>query len=99
MNNLKVGTIYVASAHKEGQNRSGRWESLTVRDERGKNPITVFVENIPSNVEENGAFRIERILDVSFGRRQMGEDFVSVSNIHAVVSPVVCMAEKPGAPV
>ena len=93
MNNLKIGAIYTATAHKTGENRNGPWESLTVRDENGKNPITVFVENRPCAVEENGSFRIDRILNVSFGRRPLGEDYIAVSSIRAVVTPAAAPAE------
>ena len=89
MNQLKIGNIYAAAAHKQGENKNGAWESLTVRDERSKNPITVFVENIPSGVSENGRFRLERITNVSFGKRPVEDGFIAVSSIHAFVTPVL----------
>lgn len=70
MNKLEIGKVYTAARQRTGSSANGDWELLATQDERGNNDIAVFVANRPSNVPEGGKFRIERILNVSYGNKK-----------------------------
>ena len=70
MNKLEIGKVYTAARQRTGSSAAGDWELLATQDERGNNDIAVFVANRPSNVAEGGKFRIEKILNVSYGNKK-----------------------------
>ena len=70
MNKLEIGNVYTAVRQRTGTSANGDWELLATQDDRGNNDIAVFVANRPSNVQEGGKFRIEKILAVSYGNKK-----------------------------
>lgn len=74
MNKLKSGEVYTAVSSKSGRSRMGDWELLLTKDERGRNDIAIFVQNLPSTVSEGDTFRIDRIHSVSSGFRKGEND-------------------------
>lgn len=94
MNRINVGDVCKAAKRRFGSTDKGDWEMLITQDERGHNDIVVFVSNRPSNVEENGCFRIDKINSVSYGNKKGtdGNWYASVS-IDAEVSSVMTQSE------
>ena len=70
MNKLEIGKVYTAARQRTGSSANGEWELLATQDERGNNDIAVFVANRPSNVAEGGKFRLDKILNVSYGNKK-----------------------------
>lgn len=88
MNSIKIGTEYTAESHKTGTGEKGDWECITLKDENGKNPVTIFVTNRPSRVEEGSRFRIDRITGISSGVRKVDDRWLQSTKIFATVAPV-----------
>ena len=94
MNNLKIGAVYTAKNHRTGTSTAGDWELLTLCDENGKNPISVFVDNQPSGIGEDLQFRIQKVNTLSFGKRKDSNgDWFPNCNVHAIIEPVTAMKE------
>ena len=62
---------------------------LVTQDDGGHCDIAVFTTNHPCGVEEGGAFRIDRILSVSYGnRKDSAGDWRASISVNAAVSPI-----------
>lgn len=84
-NKLIVGEIYRAERFRTGESARGRWELVSVKDDRKKNEITIFPVNIPTGVTERGQFRIKKIVSMTNGMKKDREGKWSVN--------VTCEAE------
>lgn len=67
MNRMTVGNIYVASFALAGNSSKGPYELIRVTDERGKDEITVFVNNecMPTGITKGDRFMLSKITEVS----------------------------------
>lgn len=67
MNRLSVGNIYVASFAFAGNSSRGPYELVRVTDERGKDEITIFVNNdcIPSGIAKGDKFVLSKITEAA----------------------------------
>ena len=70
MTKIEEGQSYKAKRFRSGTSGKGDWELISVEDERGKNPVTIFASNIPSNVKENEMFKVIKINSVSVGFKE-----------------------------
>lgn len=61
MNILEVGQSYTANRAKSGSSSRGDWEFVSVVNERGKEEVTIWVDNTPSGVTEGGKFKIVEV--------------------------------------
>ena len=64
MNRISVGSVYVATWAYSGQNNRGPYEMLKVTNEKGKEPITIFVNNVPTGIAKGERFVINKVTDV-----------------------------------
>ena len=64
MNRVSVGSIYTASWAYSGENTRGKYEMLRITNEKGKEPITVFVNNCPTGIARGERFVINKVTDV-----------------------------------
>ena len=67
MNRMTVGNIYVASFALAGNSAKGPYELIRVTDERGKDEITVFVNDgcMPTGITKGDRFMLSKITEVS----------------------------------
>jgi len=64
MNRVSVGSIYVAAWAYSGENSRGKYEMLKVTNEKGKEDITIFVNNVPTGIAKGERFCLNKITDV-----------------------------------
>ena len=67
MNRITTGQVYVASRVFKGTAAERKYEIIGVVDERGKDEITIFVNDkfIPSGIEKGDRFRLNAITEVA----------------------------------
>lgn len=77
MNKIGIPTMinytgpYTALRHRCGNNdKTGQWELIATRDEKGNNEITIWTTNIPCGVEEGQSFQIDEIQSVQCGMKK-----------------------------
>ena len=64
MNRLTVGNVYRADWAFTGENNKGKYEMLKVVNEKGKEEIMIFVNNVPANIAKGDRFCLNEITDV-----------------------------------
>ena len=67
MNRITVGNVYVANHVFTGTSTFGPYEIITVVDERGKDPITIFATEkcIPTGISKGDKFRLNTVTEVA----------------------------------
>ena len=62
---------YKASRVRSGTAAKGDWELVVVKAEgRARQEVTVFAENVPSGVVEDGKFRVKEIRSLSLRQKK-----------------------------
>lgn len=64
MNRISIGSVYKADWAYSGENTRGKYEMLKITNEKGKEAITVFVNNVPTGIAKGERFVINKITDV-----------------------------------
>lgn len=71
MNHIKVGEIYQAEKYRSGSTAQGQWELFTVKDEKGKNEVTIFANNHPVKyAADNCHIKISNITEIKNGKKK-----------------------------
>jgi hypothetical protein len=73
MNHIVVGEIYRTTKHRSGTSKSGDWELFTILDERNRNEVTVFANNLPNKGYDGCQIKILSITEVKNGAKK-GKD-------------------------
>jgi hypothetical protein len=77
MNHIKVGEIYRCEKHRAGLSNatSGqKWELFTILDEKKRNEITVFANNLPNKGSDGCSIKILSITEVKNGPKKSRKD-------------------------
>ena len=64
MNRISVGSVYRADWAYSGENNKGKYEMLKVANEKGKEEIMIFVNNVPANIAKGDRFCLNKVTDV-----------------------------------
>ena len=67
MNELSFGKCYKAYRHRSGTSPKGNWELITSFDDAGRNQVTIFVKNQPSQINEGDTFKLGMIYSIRVG--------------------------------
>ena len=70
MNRLSIGNIYLAEWSYSGENSRGKYEMLKVVNEKGRDEITIFVNNKPSGIARGDRFCLNKVTDVIRKKRK-----------------------------
>ena len=74
MNHIIVGEIYRTTKHRTGTSSSGPWELFTILDERSRNEVTVFANNLPNKGYDGCQIKILEITEVKNGSKKGAND-------------------------
>ena len=74
MNHIVVGEIYRCTKHRSGTSGSGAWELFTILDEKNRNEITVFANNLPNKGYDGCQIKILSISEVKNGAKRGKDD-------------------------
>ena len=67
---IEEGKIYRASFVTSGISQRGDWELVKVTDEKQRNEITIFPDNIPCGVQQGMEFEVVHIRSVKSGPKK-----------------------------
>lgn len=70
MTRVAPDETFVCADFKSGESSHGPWELIKVNDEKGKNPVTIFPTNLPTNGKIGERFVIKKITEVKVGNRK-----------------------------
>ena len=70
MTRIAPDEIMRCAEFKEGASSRGPWELIQVLDEKGRNPVTIFVNNVPCHGAAGKDFIIRKITEVKVGNRK-----------------------------
>lgn len=88
MNELTIGKQYKAFRHRTGSSRIGEWELITTFDDAGRNEITIYVNNRPSQVKEGKEFTLGMINSIRVGfKKDRNGNWKKAISIDADVLP------------
>lgn len=86
---VEKGMNYTAQRVRSGSSPKGQWELISVVDNRGKNPITVYVRNMPCGVVEGQKFNVEELFSVKYGfKKDKFEKWQPSISCEATVHPI-----------
>ena len=90
MTRITCGKSYKAEEFRTGTSDKGRdWEMISVVDDNGKNPISIFPVNYPCGVKKGSEFLLKSIESTSIGHRKGNDDkWYTAMSVNAVVSLV-----------
>jgi len=89
MNHLICGNVYDVVKHRSGTSKNGAWELFTILDEKKRNEITVFANNLPNKGHDGCKIKIVSITEVKNGvKKGSDEKWYQTVSINANVEVI-----------